>query len=58
MAQYAAGGRPFAGEDLARCAAVASELHGRAGELAQAEVGPRGMTAQDLVAALPRALMP
>ena len=58
MAQYAAGGRPLAGEDLARCAAVASELHGRAGELAQAEVGPRGMTAQDLVAALPRALMP
>ena len=45
------------GGALARCAAVASELHGQAGELAQAKLGPRGMTAGDLIEALPRALM-
>lgn len=58
MAQYAAGGVDLSGEALARCAAVASELHGRAGEIAQAELGPRGMCAQDIVGALPRALRP
>ncbi len=56
MAQYAAAGTPMTGEALARCAAVASELHGRAGELAQAQKGPRGMTAGDLIEALPQAL--
>lgn len=56
MAQYAASGIPMTGEALARCAAVASELHGRAGEIAQAQIGPRGMTAGDLVEALPMAL--
>lgn len=56
MAQYAAGGDALAGDALARCAAVASELHGRAGALAQARLGPRGMCAQDIVAALPEAL--
>lgn len=56
MAQYAAAGTPMTGDALARCAAVASELHGLAGELAQAKLGPRGMTALDIVDALPRAL--
>ena len=56
MAQYAAAGTLMTGEALARCAAVASELHGRAGEIAQAQKGPRGMTAGDLVEALPMAL--
>ena len=50
-------GPELAGEALARCAAVASELHGRAGEIAQAKKGPRGMTAMDLADALPEALM-
>ncbi|MDO4865977.1 MAG: NAD(P)H-hydrate dehydratase [Clostridia bacterium] len=56
MAQYAAAGTAMTGEALARCAAVASELHGRAGEFAQVQFGPRGMCAEDLVNALPRAL--
>ena len=56
MAQYAASGTPMEGEALARCAALASELHGRAGELAQAKFGPRGMCAGDIVEALPKAL--
>ena len=54
MAQYAAA--PLTGVPLAICAAVASELHGRAGELAAAKVGVRGMCASDLVDALPEAL--
>ena len=56
MAQYAASGTAMTGEALARCAAVASELHGRAGEFAQVQFGPRGMCAMDIVEALPRAL--
>ncbi len=56
MAQYAALGGALTGEALARCAAVASELHGLAGELAQAEKGVRGMCAMDIAEALPRAL--
>lgn len=55
MAQYAAGA-PLTGEALAECAAVASELHGVAGEQAQARLGVRGMCAMDIVDALPRAL--
>lgn len=55
-AQYAAAGAAMTGEALAECAAVASELHGLAGELAQARVGARGMCAADIVEALPRAL--
>ena len=55
-AQYAAAGDAMTGEALAECAAVASELHGLAGELAQARVGARGMCATDIVDALPRAL--
>lgn len=57
MAQYVASGTAMTGEALARCAAVASELHGRAGEIAQAKRGVRGMTALDIVEALPEALM-
>lgn len=57
MAQYAAEGTALTGEALARCAAVASELHGLAGELAQVQKGVRGMCAMDIVDALPRALM-
>ena len=57
MAQYAAAGVDLSGEALARCAAAASELHGRAGEIAQARLGPRGMTAGDLIEALPLALV-
>lgn len=38
---------------LGYSAAIASELHGRAGELAQETYGLRGMCAQDLVNALP-----
>ena len=56
MAQCAAAGTPMTGEALARCAAVASELHGQAGELAQARKGVRGMCAMDIVEALPEAL--
>ena len=57
MAQYAAAVAALTGEALARCAAVASELHGLAGQLAQAEKGVRGMCAMDIAEALPRALM-
>jgi len=57
MAQYAASGTPMTGSALARCAAIASELHGLAGELAQGARGVRGMCAQDIVDALPKALM-
>lgn len=56
MAQYAAAGTAMTGMPLAMCAAFASELHGRAGELAQARLGVRGMCALDLVQALPDAL--
>lgn len=55
-AQCAAAGTAMTGEALAECAAAASELHGLAGELAQAHVGVRGMCATDIVDALPRAL--
>lgn len=56
MAQYAAAGTPMTGLHLAICAAFASEIHGRAGELAQEKTGLRGMCASDLVNALPEAL--
>ena len=56
MAQCAAAGTAMTGEALAACAAYASEIHGRAGELAQRRLGPRGMCALDLVSALPDAL--
>ena len=56
MAQYAAMGEALTDEALARCAAVASELHGIAGQLAEAEKGVRGMCAMDIAQALPRAL--
>lgn len=56
MAQYAAAGTAMTGVPLAMCAAFASEIHGRAGELAQASKGARGMCALDLVGALPDAL--
>lgn len=57
MAQFAAADTPMTGARLARCAATASELHGRAGEIAEAKRGIRGMTAMDIVEALPEALM-
>ena len=57
MAQYAAASTPKTGIHLAICAAVSSEIHGRAGELAQAGRGCRGMTVQDLIEALPDALL-
>jgi len=56
MAQYAAASAKLAGIRLALCAAFASELHGRAGEIAQQRVGIRGMCAEDLIDALPEAL--
>ena len=56
MAQLAAAGTPMTGVHLAKCAAIASEIHGRAGELAQERVGVRGMCAEDLIDALPEAL--
>jgi len=56
MAQYAAAA-PLTGTRLAICAAFASEIHGRAGEIAQGKVGVRGMCAGDLIDALPAALM-
>jgi len=56
MAQYAAEGTPMTGIQLAMCAAFASEIHGRAGELAQERAGVRGMCASDLVDALPEVL--
>ena len=57
MAQCAASGASLAGVALAKCAAMASEIHGRAGELAQQRVGVRGMCASDIVDALPQALL-
>ena len=56
MAQYAAAGTPMTGDALARCAAWASEIHGLAGELAQAKYGVRGMCSGDIAEALPEAL--
>ena len=44
------------GEMLALCAAVGSELHGLAGELACKRRGVRGMTPMDLIDALPEVL--
>ncbi len=55
MAQLSAKGS-LSGDRLALCAALGSEIHGHAGELAQARFGPRGMCAGDLVDALPQAL--
>lgn len=57
MAQRAADGGGLTGAALAECAAVGSEIHGVAGEIAQARYGVRGMTARDIVEALPEALM-
>ena len=57
MAQFAALGVPLSGENLARCAILASEIHGRAGELAQKLLGVRGMCAADLAEALPDAFL-
>ena len=57
MAQCTASGTSLSGEALAKCAAMASEIHGRAGELAQQSLGVRGMCASDLVDALPQALL-
>ena len=56
MAEWAAAGREGRGAARAELAAVASELHGRAGEIAQARRGVRGMCAMDIVEALPDAL--
>ena len=58
MAQCAAMGTAMTGARLAACAAFASEIHGRAGELAQARTGAWGMCATDIVQALPEALRP
>ena len=41
------------GKTPALTAALASEVHGRAGEAAQAKLGCRGMTPMDLIDALP-----
>ena len=59
MAQRAAlaGTSGLSGATLAECAAVGSELHGLAGELAQSRKGIRGMTAVDLVEALPEVFL-
>ena len=54
MATRAARGA-LTGESLAMCAAVGSEVHGHAGELAQARLGSRGMGPEDLIDSLPRA---
>ena len=58
MAQRAAVLGPYqlTGDALAMCALAGSELHGLAGELAQARYGARGMTAMELVEALPEVL--
>ena len=45
------------GEDLALLAAVGSQLHGVAGEIACAEKGVYGMTAMDIAEALPAAML-
>lgn len=57
MAQTAAREGGLSGALLAECAAVGSELHGAAGEIAQAELGSRGMCAEDIAGALPRAFL-
>ena len=49
-------GRDVIGDALALCAAVGSELHGVAGEIACAKHGIRGMIPLDLIEALPEAL--
>ncbi len=56
MARRGASGVEMTGAALAETAAAASELHGLAGELAQAKLGPAGMCASDIVDALPRVL--
>ena len=56
MAQCAASGASLRGVALSKCAAMASEIHGRTGELAQQSLGVRGMCASDIVDALPQAL--
>ena len=56
-ALMAQAGRDVTGEALAMCAAVGSELHGVAGEIACAARGVRGMLPLDLIEALPEALM-
>ena len=53
MAQH----KGIAGDTLAMCAAVGSELHGLAGEAAAEKRGIRGMTPLDLIDALPIVLM-
>ena len=55
MAQRGAHGAELTGKALAECAAVGSEIHGLAGEIAEARLGACGMTAQDIVLALPEA---
>ena len=56
MASRAARRGALSGTELAACAAVGSEIHGRAGEIAEARLGFRGMCAEDIVDALPEAL--
>ena len=56
MAQTAARNGGLSGDSLAECALAASELHGAAGEIAQAKLGSRGMCAEDIPEALPKAL--
>lgn len=55
MAERAAAGLEVSGAALGELSAVASEIHGKAGELAQAKRGVRGMCAMDIVEALPEA---
>ena len=55
MAQKARAAGGLSGTALAECAAAGSEIHGTAGEIAQARFGARGMTAMDIVEALPEA---
>lgn len=57
MAQAIAAGSILTGVPLAECASVASEIHGRAGELAQARFGARGMCAMDIADRLPDAFL-
>ena len=54
-AERAAAGLEVSGAALGELSAVASEIHGKAGELAQAKRGVRGMCAMDIVEALPEA---
>lgn len=56
LAERATGPEPLSGAAIAKCAAVGSELHGLAGELAQKRYGARGMCSQDIVEALPEVL--